>query len=80
MTEPTDVDWTYLTWAPHQPQADLMVNLLRAHDIPAFHRRAARADVPDFMGAGARDILVPRGDLETAREVLEPATDDSPEA
>lgn len=76
MTREDDSDWTYVTWAPHQPQADFLVNLLRAHGVPAFHRRAGRADVPEFMGTGARDVLVPRRDLETAREILEPQTDD----
>ena len=33
-------------------------------------RRSAGFDVPDFLAAGPRDILVPEAALATAREVL----------
>jgi hypothetical protein len=33
-------------------------------------RRTAGFDVPDFLAAGPRDVLVPARGVETAREVL----------
>ena len=33
-------------------------------------RRAPGFDVPDFLAAGPRDVLVPRGGEEAARELL----------
>ena len=33
-------------------------------------RRSAGFDVPDFLAAGPRDILVPESGVETAREAL----------
>jgi hypothetical protein len=33
-------------------------------------RRTAGFDVPDFLAAGPRDILVPESGAETARDVL----------
>ena len=33
-------------------------------------RRTAGFDVPDFLAAGPRDVLVPESGAETAREVL----------
>jgi hypothetical protein len=33
-------------------------------------RRAAGFDVPDFLAAGPRDVLVPQSGLATAREIL----------
>ncbi len=70
------VEWTKVAWAANQPEADLVVNLLREHRVAAFHRRAASADVPDFLGGGPRDILVARQDVDRAREILDPQADD----
>lgn len=72
------VEWTKVTWAANQPEADLVVNLLREHGVAAFHRRAASADVPDFLGGGPRDVLVARHDIDRAREIIDPQTDDAP--
>ena len=33
-------------------------------------RRSAGFDVPDFLAAGPRDVLVPQSGVATAREVL----------
>ena len=35
-----------------------------------MQRRTRGFDVPDFLAAGARDILVPEAGLEAARELL----------
>jgi hypothetical protein len=38
--------------------------------VPSFHRRSAGFDVPDFLAAGPRDIVVPESGAQAARDVL----------
>src|SRR5437660_11113062 len=57
-------------FARNQAEAELMQNLLIEEGVPSVLRRAAGFDVPDFLAAGPRDVLVPQSGLETAREVL----------
>jgi hypothetical protein len=38
--------------------------------VPSTTRRAAGFDVPDFLAAGPRDVLVPASGVEVARDVL----------
>jgi hypothetical protein len=38
--------------------------------VPSVLRRSAGFDVPDYLAAGPRDVLVPEAGVETAREVL----------
>jgi hypothetical protein len=56
--------------ARHQAEAELMEGLLLEEGIPALARRAGGFDVPDFLAAGPRDILVPASGVEAARDVL----------
>jgi hypothetical protein len=58
--------------AQNQAEADLVENLLRDADIPALVRRAPGADVPDFLAAGRREILVPASMADEARDALTP--------
>jgi hypothetical protein len=58
--------------AHHQAEAELIQNLLLEEGIPSTTRRSAGFDVPDFLAAGPRDVLVPRSGAEAARDVLEP--------
>ncbi|HEU4701164.1 MAG TPA: hypothetical protein VFS37_01685 [Conexibacter sp.] len=58
--------------AHHQAEADLIQNLLLEEGIPSTTRRSMGFDVPDFMAAGPRDVLVPRSGAAAARDVLEP--------
>jgi hypothetical protein len=58
--------------ARHEPEADLMVNILREAGIPAFTRRARGFELPDFFGFGAREVLVRADRWEEARRVLDP--------
>ena len=44
--------------------------LLLDQGVPSTLRRSAGFDVPDFLAAGPRDVLVPESGLEPAREVL----------
>ena len=54
----------------HQPEAELIQMLLLEEGVPSTLRRSAGFDVPDFLAAGPRDVMVPESGLETAREVL----------
>ncbi len=59
-----------VAWARDQAEAELIEGMLLAEGIPSLLRRPAGFDVPDFMAAGPRDVLVPQSGLEAAREVL----------
>jgi hypothetical protein len=56
--------------APHQAHAELIQNLLLEEGIPSIFRRGMGSDVPDFLAAGWRDVLVPESGAEAARELL----------
>ena len=58
--------------AANQPEAELIESLLLEEGIPSLQRRAGGADVPDFLAAGPRDILVPESGAQAAREALAP--------
>jgi Putative prokaryotic signal transducing protein len=61
--------------AGHQAEAELIQNLLLEEGIPSMTRRSGGFDVPDFLAAGPRDILVPRSAEAAARDLLKPASD-----
>ena len=54
----------------HQAEAELIQNLLLEEGVPSVTRRSAGADVPDFLAAGPRDVLVPEAGLQAARDML----------
>jgi hypothetical protein len=56
--------------AQHQAEAEMMEAMLLEEGIPALSRRSGGFDVPDFLAAGPRDILVPASGAEAARETL----------
>ncbi|HXR13996.1 MAG TPA: zinc-ribbon domain-containing protein [Solirubrobacteraceae bacterium] len=57
-------------WARNQAEAELIEGMLLEEGIPSVMRRPQGFDVPDFMAAGPRELLVARSGLEAAREVL----------
>ena len=61
---------TKVGWARNQAEADLMEGLLLEQGIPALVRRSGGFDVPDFLAAGPREILVPAPSASLARELL----------
>jgi hypothetical protein len=67
--------------ALNQAEADMLEDMLRTEGIPCVVRRSGRADVPDFLAAGRREILVPEGGLAAARDLLqiEPSTSTLPQ-
>jgi hypothetical protein len=56
--------------ARNQAEAEFIQGLLLEEGVPSLLRRTAGFDVPDFLAAGPRDVLVPQSGVETAREVL----------
>jgi hypothetical protein len=56
--------------ARNQAEAEFIQGLLLEEGVPSLLRRTAGFDVPDFLAAGPRDVLVPESGLATAREVL----------
>jgi hypothetical protein len=57
-------------WARNQAEAELVQGLLLEEGIPSLARRSGGFDVPDFLAAGPRDILVPSSGLDAAHEIL----------
>ena len=56
--------------AANQPEAEFIQSLLLEAGVPSTLRRAAGFDVPDFLAAGPRDILVAASGADVARDVL----------
>jgi hypothetical protein len=56
--------------AHNQAEAEFIQNLLLEEGVPSTLRRSAGFDVPDFLAAGPRDVLVPQSGVMVAREVL----------
>jgi hypothetical protein len=54
----------------NQAEAELIQGLLLEEGVPSMLRRTAGFDVPDYLAAGPRDVLVPQAGAETARELL----------
>jgi hypothetical protein len=56
--------------ARHQAEAEMLQGLLLDAGVPSLVRRSGGFDVPDFLAAGPRDVLVPQGGEAAAREAL----------
>jgi hypothetical protein len=56
--------------AQNQPEAELIQGLLLEEGIPSMLRRSLGSDVPDFLAAGRRDVMVPESGAQAAREAL----------
>jgi hypothetical protein len=62
-----------VAWARHQAEAELIQNIILEEGVPSIVRRSAGSDVPDFLAAGPRDVLVPQSGVATARAALHQA-------
>ncbi|MEA2496098.1 MAG: hypothetical protein QOJ29_4009 [Thermoleophilaceae bacterium] len=62
-----------VAFARNQAESDLVQNILLEEGIPSMARRTRGFDVPDFLAAGPRDVLVPQSGAEFARELLRDA-------
>ena len=51
-------------------EAEFVQGMLLEEGIPSMLRRSRGFDVPDFLAAGPRDVLVPESGADAAREVL----------
>src|SRR5512135_1323805 len=56
--------------ARNQAEAEFIQALLLEEGVPSLLRRSAGFDVPDFLAAGPRDVMVPQSGVVAAREVL----------
>ena len=66
-------DLVRVGWGRNQAEAELIQGLLLEEGVPSILRRSAGFDVPDFLAAGPRDVLVPESGVATAREALQQA-------
>jgi hypothetical protein len=66
----TEGDLVRVAGGRNQSEAELIQGLLLEGGVPSILRRSAGFDVPDFLAAGPRDVLVPESGAQTAREVL----------
>ena len=64
-----------VAWARNLAEAELIEGLLGAEGIPCLIQRTAGADVPDFLAAGPRNILVPASAADEAAQILERGED-----
>ncbi len=56
--------------ARNQAEGEFIQGLLLEEGVPSVLRRSPGFDVPDFLAAGPRDVLVAQSGLATARQVL----------
>jgi hypothetical protein len=54
----------------NQAEAEFIQGLLLEEGVPSLLRRSAGFDVPDYLAAGPRDVMVPESGAPAAREVL----------
>ena len=54
-------------------EAEFLQGMLLEEGVPSMLRRSRGFDVPDFLAAGPREVLVPESGYEAAREDLLPA-------
>lgn len=57
-------------WARNQAEAELLAGMLLEEGIPSMIKRAPGFDVPDFLAAGPRHVLVPASGAQAARDLL----------
>jgi hypothetical protein len=71
-----------ITTARQGAEAEMLQGMLLEEGIPSLGRRTRGFDVPDFLAAGPRDILVPEAAEAEARALLglgEPGSDPDPD-
>jgi hypothetical protein len=56
--------------ARNESEAEFIQGLLRAEGVSSMLRRTPGSDVPDFLAAGPRDVLVADSQADVARDVL----------
>lgn len=66
----TDDELVKVAGARNQAEAEFLQGMLLEEGVPSVLRRAPGFDVPGFLAAGQRELLVPASTAEVAREVL----------
>jgi Putative prokaryotic signal transducing protein len=66
----TEGELVRVAGASNQAEAELIQGLLLEEGVPSVLRRTLGFDVPDFLAAGPRDVLVPEAGVDAARELL----------
>jgi Putative prokaryotic signal transducing protein len=59
-----------VAYARNIAEAEMIQDRLRQEGIPSMVRRNGGFDVPDFLAAGPRDVLVSVSQADRAREAL----------
>ncbi len=75
----TDNDLVKVAYASDESEAELLQGLLRTADVGSVVRRAPGFDVPEFLAAGPREVLVAASDVPVARDVLREVDPGEPE-
>ena len=63
--------WVKVAFARHQPEAEMLANMLAELEIPVLVRRAT-VDVPDMLAGGPRELLVPADRALEAHALIDP--------
>ena len=66
----TDSELVKVAYAGDEAEAELLQGLLRLADVESVVRRAPGFDVPEFLAAGPRHVLVAASDVPVAQDVL----------
>lgn len=68
--QPADGDLVKVARADNEAEAEFLQGLLLEEGVPSSLRRSPGFDVPDFLAAGPRDVLVAASEVQVARQVL----------
>jgi Putative prokaryotic signal transducing protein len=69
----TEGDLVRVAGGRNQAEAEFIQGMLLEEGIPSVLRRTAGFDVPDYLAAGPRDVMVPEAGREAARDLLQEA-------
>lgn len=64
------VRWIKVAYGTNEAEAQMIQGLLSEHGIPSMLKRAPGFDVPEFLPAGPRHVLVAEELVERARAAL----------
>jgi Putative prokaryotic signal transducing protein len=67
---PGSGDLVKVARAENEAEAEFLHGLLQGEGVPSLLRRTPSADVPEFLAAGARDVLVSAADADVARDIV----------
>jgi Putative prokaryotic signal transducing protein len=68
---PEPVRWVWVATGRNQPEADMLANILRQEDIPAFVRGRVAA-TPEMMSLAPHEVLVPSDRALEAHALIDP--------